>query len=95
MHWLVREDATYGPEEIKNTVVSFGCHVDHRPPIAPEGHAIPALSLIDRAFRHGAGSDVAMSSWVHTLVQPSVAFGWSESPIRSAPRAFGERVCGA
>ena len=54
MHRFVRDDTTYGPEEIKNTVVSFGCHLDRRPPFAPDGHAVPALGVTDRAFRHGA-----------------------------------------
>jgi hypothetical protein len=75
MHRLVQEGATYGPEEIKNTGVSFGCHLNRRPLFAPGGHAVPALGVTDRALRHGAGSDVAMSSWVHALVQPSVASG--------------------
>ncbi len=54
IHRLVREDVTHGAEEIKNTVVRFGCLVDRRPPFALDGRAAPALGMTDRAFRHGA-----------------------------------------
>ncbi len=42
------------PRRVKNTVVRFGCHGDHRSPFALDGRDAPAVGVIDRAFRHGA-----------------------------------------
>ena len=52
----VREDVTHGPEEIKNTVVSFGCL---RPPVALDGRDAPAAGMIG-LFATAPGSDAAM-----------------------------------